>query len=274
MSETGWNLDEIVSAVAAARKYRSVCKDTLYRIAERELANYPNLKAATKATKRRLHQVYGAFEQDWDYDTAYLQLEGAYRQGTAPGIKAACRQVMESHSSTRERLPILDRFYPAIFEITGQPTSLLDAGCGLNPLALPWMDLPEGARYVPLDIDAARVDFLNRYLALAGQEPLARCQDILSHPPDDRADVALLLKMSPTLERQGSGATLRLIEQLDAGHIVLSYAIKSLGGREKGMLETYERQFRENVSDRDWSIEKLVFDSELVLVAAPLSRGG
>ena len=144
MSETTSNLDEIVSAVAAARKYRSVCKDTVYRIAERELANYQNLKAATKATKRRLHQVYGAFEQDWDYDTAYQQLEGAYRQGAAPGIKAACRQVMEVHSSTRERLPILDRFYQAIFEVTGRPSSILDAGCGLNPLALPWMDLPAG----------------------------------------------------------------------------------------------------------------------------------
>jgi 16S rRNA (guanine(1405)-N(7))-methyltransferase len=274
MSEPESNLDEIVSAVAAARKYRSVCKDTLYRIAEREVGNHPSIKAATKATKRRLHQVYGAFEQDWDYDTAYRQLADAYRQGTDSGIEAACRQVMEQHSSTRERLPILDEFYAAIFEITGRPASILDAGCGLNPLALPWMDLPEGARYVALDIDAARVDFLNRYLALAGCEPLARCQDILSQPPADRADVALLLKMSPTLERQGSGATLRLIEQLDADHVVVSYAVKSLGGREKGMLETYERQFRENVSDRDWAIEKLVFDSELVLVAAPLSRGG
>ena len=273
MSETRSNLDEIVAAVAAARKYRSVCKDTLHRIAERELVNHPNLKAATKATKRRLHQVYGAFEQDWDYDAAYGQLEAAYRQGTDSGIEAACRQVMELHSSTRERLPNLDRFYPAIFEITGRPASILDAGCGLNPLALPWMDLPASARYVALDIDAARVKFLNRYLVLAGHEPLARCQDILSHPPTDRADVALLLKMSPTLERQSSGATLRLIEQLDADHIVVSYAVKSLGGREKGMLETYERQFRENVRDRDWSIEKLVFDSELVLVAAPRSRG-
>ena len=273
MSETTSNLDEIVSTVAAARKYRSVCKDTLYRIAERELANYQNLKAATKATKRRLHQVYGAFEQDWDYDTAYQQLEEAYRQGTAPGIEAACRQVMESHSSTRERLPILDRFYQAIFEITGLPSSILDAGCGLNPLALPWMDLPAGARYVALDIDAARVDFLNRYLSLAGAEPLARCQDVLSHPPADRADVALLLKMSPTLERQETGATLRLIEQLDAHYIVVSYAVKSLGGREKGMLESYEQHFRELVRDRDWAIEKLVFDTELVLVAASLSRG-
>ena len=268
------NLDKIVSTVAASKKYRTVCKDTLYRIAERELANYEDLKAATKATKRRLHQVYGAFEQGWDYERAFQQLTEAYRQGTGPEIEAACRQVMEGHTSTRERLPLLDHFYQAIFEITGIPSSLLDVGCGLNPVALPWMDLPAGARYVPLDIDQERVDFLNRYLSLAGYEPLARCQDALSHPPQDSADVALLLKMSPTLERQKTGATLRLIGQLDAPHIVVSYAVKSLGGHEKGMLESYETHFRELISGREWSINKLVFPTELVLVASSLSRGG
>jgi 16S rRNA (guanine(1405)-N(7))-methyltransferase len=268
------DLEKVVTSVTSSKKYRSICTDTIQRIAERELTNYHNLKAATKATKRRLHQVYGAFEQDWDYETAYQRLEDAYRQESEAQIRAACQQAMEGHSSTRERLPILDHFYGAIFEITGRPSSILDVGCGLNPLAQPWMELPAGARYVALDIDQARIDFLNRYLALAGMEPLARCQDALSHPPEDRADVALLLKMSPTLERQEKGATLRLIGQLDAPHIVVSYAVKSLGGREKGMLESYETHFRELVSDRAWSIEKMVFPTELVLVASsPLREG-
>jgi len=86
--------------------------------------------------------------------------------------------------------------------------------------------------------------------------------------------VALLLKMSPTLERQKTGATLRLIGQLDAPHVVVSYAVKSLGGHEKGMLESYETHFRELISGREWSINKLVFPTELVLVASSLSRGG
>ncbi|MEJ2737871.1 MAG: 16S rRNA (cytidine(1402)-2'-O)-methyltransferase, partial [Anaerolineae bacterium] len=152
--------------------------------------------------------------------------------------------------------------------ITGQPSLLLDLGCGLNPLALPWMDTvaPQGSgqipgiRYVPLDIDTDRVRFLNRYLALAGLEPLARCQDILSHPPEDAADVALLLKMSPTLERQEPGATLGLIEQLTAPYVVVSFAVKSLGGREKGMVEHYQQQFLGWLRERQWPAEELVLD--------------
>ncbi len=267
-------LDRIVTAVTTSKKYRSICADTIRRIAERELASRGNVKAAAKATKRRLHQVYGAFEQDFDYEAAYQRLQDAYELDSDDEIKTACRHVMGQHSSTRERLPILDQFYRDIFQITGQPSLLLDLGCGLNPLALPWMDSvpPQGSgqtpgvRYVPLDIDADRVHFLNRYLALAGLEPLARCQDILSHPPNDAADVALLLKMSPTLERQDPGATLGLIEQLAAPYIVVSFAIKSLGGREKGMVEHYQQQFLGWLRDRQWPAEKLVFDSELVFI--------
>jgi 16S rRNA (guanine(1405)-N(7))-methyltransferase len=267
-------LDGIVSAVASSKKYQSLCTDTIRRIAAHELATQRNPKAAIKATKRRLHQVYGAFEWDVDYDVAYRQLETAYGTGSDTEIQATCRHLMEGHSSTRERLPLLDRFYSTIFEVTGPPGSILDLGCGLNPLALPWMRLgPQPglgrttrARYIALDIDARRVRFLNRYLALTGLEPLARCQDILTRPPDDAADVALLLKMSPTLERQAPGATLRLMEQLRTAHVVVSFAIKSLGGREKGMAQHYQRQFVAWAEERNWPTEELNFETELVFV--------
>jgi 16S rRNA (guanine(1405)-N(7))-methyltransferase len=278
-SETKQLLDEIVSSVALSKKYRTLCPDTIRRLAQRELTAAPHgsAKAAAKATKRRLHQVYGAFEEDFDDGAAYRRLEAAYQTGSDAEIKAACRYVLGLHSSTRERLPILNRFYPAIFEVTGHPNSILDLGCGLNPLSLPWMGLScrQGlpgseqaplVRYVALDIDADRIGFLNRYLVLAGLEPLARCQDLLVHPPNDAADVALLLKMSPSLERQEPGATLRLIDYLKVPFVVASFAVKSLGGREKGMVEHYQRQFLDLAEDRKWLVEKLVFATELLFI--------
>jgi 16S rRNA (guanine(1405)-N(7))-methyltransferase len=260
------DLEAIVSAVTSSKKYRAVCADTVRAIAEREMQHHGDLKSAIKATKRRLHQVYGAFGGASDYEAAYEALAAAYAGGAEAEIRAACRQVLERHSSTRERLPILDRFYPAIWQVTGQPASVLDLGCGLHPLALPWMDLAPETRYIALDVDAERTEFLNRYLALAGLEPLARCQDVVVEPPRDRADVALLLKMSPTLERLATGATLDLIGQLNCPWVVVSFAIKSLGGREKGMLAHYHSQFMAWVEGHDWAVERLDFESELVFV--------
>jgi len=259
-------LELVVSAVRSSKKYRTVCAETVRRLAAGELEHARTPKQAIKATKRRLHQVYGAFETSIDYDAVYDRLEDAYRSGSPAHIRDVCRQVLASHSSTRERLPLLEHFYPAIWQVTGLPYSILDPGCGLNPLALPWMALPDLTRYIALDIDGARVDFLDRFLVLAGLPPLARCQDLLVEPPADRADVALLLKMSPSLERQQEGATLHLVSQLNAPWVVVSYAIRSLGGREKGMVQHYGRQFRQWSGERGWPVHELAFESELVFV--------
>ncbi len=259
-------IEQIVAAVRSSRKYRTLCAETVRRLATKELEHAGSAKQAIKATKRRLHQVYGAFEADIDYDHVYQRLKEAYRSGSAAGIKEMCRQVMAFHSSSRERLPLLERFYPAIWQITGSPHAILDPGCGLNPLALPWMELPNLARYVALDIDLARVDFVDRFLSLGGLPPLARCQDVLVEMPADQADVALLLKMSTSLERQQAGATLHLVGQLNTPWVVVSYAVKSLAGREKGMVENYGQQFRRWAGDRGWPVHELAFESELVFV--------
>lgn len=266
MDQSAEDLNEIVQAVLAAPKYNTVCPDTVRRIAAVEMPKRNGTKAALKATKRRLHQVYGAFEQDIDYDALYRRLAHAYRSGDEAAIRAACRDALRLHSSTQERLSILDEFYARIWAITGTPRTLLDLGCGLNPLTLPWMALPPAARTIALDIDAPRIDFLNRYLPLAGLPPLARWQDLLSHPPTTPSDVALLLKTSATLERQEQSGTLRLLRALNAPLVAVSFPIQSLGGREKSMAAHYRREFHALVANEPWSIRELLFETELVFI--------
>jgi 16S rRNA (guanine(1405)-N(7))-methyltransferase len=267
------DVDEIVHTVLAAGKYRAVCPDTVRWIAARALSAHGKGRVALKETRSRLHQIYGAFERRVDYDAAHRRLAAAYAAGSAPAVEAACRDALRRHSSTAERLPILDDFYAAIWAVTGAPRSLLDLGCGLNPLTLPWMRLPPGARYLAFDIDAPRVAFLNRFFALAGLPTLAVWQDVLRRPPELEADVALLLKTSPTLERQEKGSTLRLLQALNAPFVVVSFSVKSLGGREKGMAAHYAREFASLVEGQPWSARRLAFETELVFVVEKRGRG-
>ena len=260
------DVDDIVRAVLATRKYRDVCPDTVRRIANRELARRGDLKTALKETKSRLHQIYSAFELGLDYDAVFGRLEAAYGLGATAGIKAACQEILHQHSSTRERWPILDTFYAEIWAITGVPSRLLDLGCGLNPLTLPWMHLPPGTRYFAFDIDASRIAFLNRFFALAGLPPLASWQDIVYQPPGVEADVALLLKTSPSLERQEKGGSLRLLQALQVPFAVVSFSVKSLGGKEKGMAAHYEHEFLSAVKGEAWQVHELTFETELVFV--------
>ena len=259
-------IDEIVAQVQASRKYRQVCTATIRRFAAEESAKRGTLKGAVKAVKSRLHQAYGAYEARLDYTRAYHDLSAAYGSGDALAIRAACRELLALHASTRERLPILDHFYDAIFACTGAPRVLLDLACGLNPLALPWMGLPPGAVYHAYDIDGERIAFLNRTFALTDVEGHARCQDLIYDPPQQRGDVALLLKTATCLERQREGSTLALLDQLDVAYVVITFPVKSLGQREKGMAEQYTQATLDMLSRRPWAVAQLDLEAELAFV--------
>jgi 16S rRNA (guanine(1405)-N(7))-methyltransferase len=269
-AEEASQVDQIVANVQASQKYCDVCVDTIRRIAAQEWAKRGMakraLKLAIKATKSRLHQAYGAYETSLNYDRAYHALQAAYAEGTAEATQVVCHRLLALHTSTRERLPILNRFYAEIFSHTGVPLSLLDLACGLNPLSLPWMGLSGEAAYSAYDIDAERIAFLQRYFDLAGLRGHAHLQDVIIDLPAERADVALLLKSTTCLERQRRGSTLALLDGLDARHIVVTFAVRSLGRREKGMLAHYARTFAEMVEDRPWAVTRLDFQTELVYV--------
>ena len=259
-------LDELVAAVLATPKYRAVCADTVRRLGAAELAKRGGLEAALKATKSRLHQVFGAFARAPDYGRLLHNVAAAHASGAPDALREACRAAMACHASTRERLPILDRFCAEVFAVTGVPRRVLDLACGLHPLALPWMGLPADASYLAYDLDGRAVAFLNRAAPLLGAGLQAVHADILCTPPTEEADVAFLLKAATSLERQERGGARRILDALRARHIVVSFPVASLGGRNRGMRGGYERAFQSIVAGAPWQVERLQFPTELVFV--------
>jgi 16S rRNA (guanine(1405)-N(7))-methyltransferase len=268
--ETEHAIEAIVDNVLSSPKYRQVCADTVRRIATKEWSRQATLRQAIKSTKSKLHQVYGAYESAINYRRAYHDLERAFANAQPGGVPAearfVCHRLLSFHASTQERLHIMDRFFSTIWQYTGVPRIVLDLACGLGPLALPWMDLDRGAVYHAYDIDAKRIAFLNRYFALTHVQGDARLQDVISHPPVEQADLALLLKTSACLEQQEKGSTLALLDALNATWIVVTFPVKSLGRREKGMARHYETAFNEMTSCRAWSVTRLIFATELAFI--------
>ncbi|MGZ3612068.1 MAG: 16S rRNA methyltransferase, partial [Ktedonobacteraceae bacterium] len=63
---------------------------------------------------------------------------------------------------------------------------------------------------------------------------------------------------------------LRLLESINADHLVVSFPARSLGGKSKGMAANYESRFYKLVEHEPWSIQRLEFPGELVfLVSKP-----
>ncbi len=82
------------------------------------------------------------------------------------------------------------------------------------------------------------------------------------------ADLALLLKAIPCLEQVDKEAGRRLLDQVRADYLLVSFPVHSLGGRSKGMPATYEEHFRNLVADKPWSVQTFHFATELAFLAA------
>jgi 16S rRNA (guanine(1405)-N(7))-methyltransferase len=258
-------LDQLVSRVTASAHYHSVSEEVVRRIGARELASRRSFKEAVRATRGKLHQAGGVyFEHKADYATSLDLLAGS--TGHADSLRDACQTIMRQHASTRERLPILDRFYAETLSSLGPIRSVLDLGCGLNPLAIPWMPLAEGASYAAFDMYTDLVAFIGQVLTLMGIHGHAEVRDITQVVPEERVDLALLLKAIPCLEQIDRSAGQRLLDGLDARHIVVSFPVRSLGGYPKGMPQHYERHFQDMIAGKGWTTRRFEFDSELVFV--------
>lgn len=261
------SLEALVAAVLSSSKYRHVSPDFVRAVGARELGRRPNLKAAIKATKNMLHQAGGAFQDaPIDYAQALARLQSVAAEPDSEAFRAACRWVMAGHTSTRERLPILDAFYVSILASVPPPGRVLDIACGLNPLARPWMPLPAAAEYVAYDIYTDQIDFLNAYFALSGYKGRAEVRDVIGSPPGDPADLALILKTLPCLEAVDRHAPARLLDALRAPLLLVSFPAQTLGGRRKGMAAHYEERFRMLLEKRGWPAERFEFKTELAFL--------
>jgi 16S rRNA (guanine(1405)-N(7))-methyltransferase len=262
-------LERLVDAVLASTRYRFIAPDLVRKLATQELAKGRTFKEAVKATRNRLHQVGGAFLADRTIYPAWLEaLRQARESGDEAAFRRACLDVMRHHASTRERLPILDRFYVETLAGLGPIRSVLDLACGLNPLAIPWMPLAPGAEYLACDIYADLAAFIDDFLPLAGVAGQCLTLDVSSTCPDRHVHLALLLKAVPCLEQIDSAAGSRLLRTIQADHLLVSFPTHSLGGKRKGMTATYDAHFSDLLAGTNWTVRRFAFPGELAFLAS------
>jgi len=258
-------IQSVVAAVLSSRKYRSITPALVEAVAATELGKGRSQKEAIKATKNQLHQSAAVYQNErMAYDRWLADLRDVWPDATARRLHL--RQLLTAHTSTNERLPFLDDFYTRIFALLPPVHSVLDIACGLNPLALPWMPLAADASYRAVDIFSDQIDFLNGFFPLAGIAGQAETRDVLTDCPTEPVDLALVLKTIPCLEQMEKNAGAVLLEQIQARYLVVSFPMRSLGGRQKGMEATYAARFAELTEGWQARITRLDFANELVFV--------
>lgn len=264
MNDDDRDLESLVESITSSTKYKHVSPQLVRNIGARELAKGRNYKSAVKATRNKLHQVGSAYQTSQiDYERALQMLQEA---GSVEEWRESCRDIMRLHASTRERLPVLDEFYQTVLQGVPAPRRVLDIACGLNPLASSWMPLADDVWYLAYDIYGDMMLFLQAYMRLAGLDGRAEVRDVIHDPPQETADLALLLKTLPCLEQVQKGAATHLLDAIQARYLLISYPVSSLGGRQKGMVATYDAQFAALIAGRNWMTRRVLFTTELVFL--------
>lgn len=257
-------IEKIVTSITNNRKYHSLAPRTVQRIVEDAARRFPEKQIENEA-KRKLHQIWGAYYSTRpNFQKLQSKIEEEIQQGK--NLKTIFLPLLQIHSSTNERLPILEDFYTKIFAVTGHPTSIIDHAVGLNALTVPWMQLPATSHYTARDIDQEEVLFENFIFenSIKNNNLHSEVGDLFEELPT--AQIHFLFKILPLLEQQKKGASAEILNKLKGKYLVISYPTATLTGRNKGMTDNYAMQFEQLIQHTGWKTQKIEFLTEVVYI--------
>ena len=262
---------EICEAILTSKKYTTLYKPMVLRICEEEYPKYANDKERIKGIKNTLHAMYGAYVTPDIYKKANKLLDTFITEQQESEKQAILNKILSLHASTKERMRHLSAFYDFIFDTIGPIESVLDIGCGFNPFTLSYFHKNTGiiSKYYALDIDNRISDLNNRYFTSLGMPALASCADVAADTPRICADTAFLFKLLPLIERQSKGRSAKLLKEIKAKYLVVTYPTKSLSGKKKGMPDFYSAAFEDVMEEIGQNISVCVkqeIGNELVYV--------
>ena len=259
------DIAEIVQKITSSKKYGTIYAKTVEHTVRRCLEKYDK-KQVEKKARTILHQIWSAYyNSKTDFENIFNTFVKNINNGG--NIRKEITKILAVQSSTRERLTILENFYGKIFDITGNPHSIIDHACGLNPLSVLWMGLLDNTKYYAFDIESNLVEFLESVIGYLGLHDKMEAQmgDILVDE-FNYADVVLMLKFLPVIEQQEKGSSLKVMKKQRCKYLVVSFPVKSLSGAEKGMASFYSNWFKNLIKEENWQYNEILFDSELVFV--------
>lgn len=234
-------------------------------IAGQELSKGNGDKQALKQLKARLHQAVLAYEADArSLRRLAERFDEASEHGRGLVMETALSGLM-LHASTKERSVDTEGFYPRLFDGI-RADSVLDLGCGLNPLFLPWMGLTDGVRYMAYDASSACGLAVSSFFRAWGARGSFQQCDLSEEVPSEEADLALMMKLIPTLDRIRPGLGLEVLDGVKAPIVAVTFPTRSLGGRQKSMERNYSEGFESELVKRGWLHTRMIIGHELAYI--------
>lgn len=184
-------------------------------------AKTSEVKSMIKEIRAKLRNYVGQFQK------SFKDREKILESGNV-------KKLLESHSSTFERLS----FYPKLIEIINEikPSSILDLGCGLNPLAL----AKPGIIYYALDI---REDELSLVAKFFKKNKIKGCTKVYDLTKIDEnlptADLCILFKVLDIIDAPPYALSEKILTKIKCKKFLVSFSKIKLSGKKMNKPERY-----------------------------------
>jgi len=217
------------------KKYKTIANEIVLKEIKEYLRKNPKIskpcKEDIKEIRKNLYRTYSSYQTNKKRKRNQL-LE---KLKTNLNNKDRITQLLSIVISTKERLSDYLELYFKIFKITGKPKSIIDLGCGMNPLSYYFMNLKK-LRYYAYDIDEEDIKFLNNFFKIMEKQGLdgkAKILDInntkaVSSLPTP--DIIFLFKVIDVINTKNHKTSEQLVKQLikKTKFIIVSFATKTI----------------------------------------------
>mgnify|MGYP001602700304 CR=1 FL=1 len=170
-------------------------------------------KIIVKEVRAELRRSAGMFQKGFKSRESLLE-------------KGDFANLLKTHSSTAERIDFYSELKKLILKLN--PKSILDLGCGLNPIALasPYVV------YYAVDIREDELNMINTFFEKNSIKGRVFSQD-LRKPIDNlpEADLCLIFKIFDILESKGHKQAEYIIKSVKCKNILISFSTRTLSGK-------------------------------------------
>ncbi|MFA5888167.1 MAG: hypothetical protein WC852_05660 [Candidatus Nanoarchaeia archaeon] len=248
------NKTELISLIKQKKEFRDVDDSFVEKIMQQHLKNKnpselgrDDTEDMMKKTRASLREVYSAF-----FASKFFQREKFLHVLKDINDIEAHIKILSLHLSTKERLPYYEEVYQSIFAVTGNPDSILDLGCGLNPFSFPFMKLKD-VRYYAVELVKSDAEFIQEYFNKFNINGKAVQMDLTNIESLPSADVCFMFKVIDTFEAIQWDVTAELLAKIKAKWVIASFATKSLGGR-KTIRADKRKWFEKLIASKEHSV--------------------
>jgi len=207
-------MEELIKQIQKKRELSNIHKDVIKNLIEKYTSSKIKQKQLIKLVRADLRNLVGQY-----------QISAKKRKQLIE--KKNWQGLLNTHTSTKERLET--DAYTQIKNIIKQHNikSILDLGCGLNPLVLATPNL----YYTAIDITKDELNIINQFFKENKIQGKTISQNIIKQHKFPKADICLIFKVFDIIENKTHKIAEKIILSLNCKHILISFPTKKLSGK-------------------------------------------